>query len=645
MSLGSLTTRAGRSVAVLAGATLLAAALLATPARSAASSLHVSEGGGASFPARALVVSVPGVRSLQPSQVHITENGQPVAGAVVRPLANAGAGDFGVVLAIDTAPTMKGAPLEQAMAAARALAAERTGNQQLGVVTFDSHATVALPLTADPQAITQALARTPAVGHGAYIYNALNVAVQQLAEAKIAAGAVILLSDGASEGAIPQPGHNLTASSVGAAAAAAHAQIYTVGLRDSSFTPERMSLLARVGGGSFIESSSAELSRVFMQIESGLTSAYVVHYRSLAALGHQVAVSVSVDGVPQSATLSYLTPPPPQVGPARRRATPHSFWASTAAVVIVGCGLALLIALALYILIGPHTNSGQLRRRLGEFTASGVVEPEQVIGGAKASPLPRLERLLEKAGWWERFKLEVEIAGIKRAPVELVVFTAIGTLALAVLGGLAFKTPVAPVLILIFVPMAARSRVSLMVRKQRHLFAEQLPTHLQELASTMRAGHSLVQGIASMARSAPEPSHTEWTRVAADEQLGLPLQEAMKPMGERMASEDIGQVALVAALHQRTGGNMAEVLERVADSVRERAELRRELEALTAQARLSRYVVTALPLVVGGAIALLNPGYLRPLFHTATGVTLLFISVGLLIVASLVMRSITDIKV
>ncbi len=76
-------------------------------------------------------------------------------------------------------------------------------------------------------------------------------------------------------------------------------------------------------------------------------------------------------------------------------------------------------------------------------------------------------------------------------------------------------------------------------------------------------------------------------------------QDALTPIAERMDSEDVGQVALVAALHTRTGGNMAEVLERVADSVRERGELRRELRSLTAQARLSRYVVTALPLVVG----------------------------------------------
>jgi tight adherence protein B len=79
--------------------------------------------------------------------------------------------------------------------------------------------------------------------------------------------------------------------------------------------------------------------------------------------------------------------------------------------------------------------------------------------------------------------------------------------------------------------------------------------------------------------------------------------------------------------------------------VRERAELRRELHALTAQARLSRYIVTSLPLLVAGAIALINPGYVRPLFHTPAGVTLLFVAIGMLVVASIVMRAITDIKV
>jgi tight adherence protein B len=636
--------RHGLTRAVLA--TIVVAGALTAPAAAAGvgGSIGLSEGGGATFPARALVLSVPETAALRSSQVHISENGKPVSGAVVRPIADAGAGDFGVVLAIDVSPSMKGAPLARAMAAARALAAQRTGKQELGVVTFDRHATVALPLTDDPRAIAGALARSPSVGSGAYIYNAMTVAVRQLANAKIAAGAVILLSDGASEGARPLPGNSVTASTIGAAATAAHAQIYTVGLRDASYTPERMSLLARVGGGAFIESSSSELAGVFKRIEAGLTSRFVVHYRSRAPLGKRIEVAVTVDGFPQAATLSYTTPPAP-AQPAPARATHSSFWLSTLALVLASGVAGLLLGVALLAVFVPRLRRSGLRRRVGEFTASVTPGTPPTTPASSSRLLLALERLLKRTGWWANFETNVEIAGIEHSPVELVASCALSTLAVAVVAGFAFGTPVLSIIVLVLGPLALVSIVSRRLHKQRDQFAEQLPSHLQEIASTMRAGHSLIAGVGSMAESADEPSRREWTRVIADEQLGMPLEVAMRPLAERMDSEDIGQVALVAALHTRTGGNMAEVLERVADSVRERGELRRELRALTAQARLSRYVVTSLPIVVAGAIALINPHYIRPLFHTTAGVVLVFIAGALLIAASLVMRSITDVKV
>jgi tight adherence protein B len=645
-----VSTRAVRSPglrrAFAAVAVSLLGGVIAAPASCSAAALHVSEGGGAGFPGRSLVVAVPGRSSVSASEIHISENGRPVSGAVATPITKAGAGDFGVVLAIDVSPSMKGAPLDRAMAAARALAAQRTGKQELAVVTFDQSARVALPLTDDPRAITRALAGTPPVGHGAYIYNALTVAVQQLANAKIAAGAVILLSDGASVGATPRPGHNLTASSVGTAASAAHAQIYTVGLRDGSYTPERMSLLARVGGGAFIESSSSQLAEVFTRIEAGLTSAYVVRYRSTAPLGHRIVVVVGVDGVSNTATLAYSSPPPPVRAPSVKPAPTKSFWVSSASLVAVAFAAALLLGLALFALLSTRVRRGGLRGRVGEFTAAPVAEAREVASAPTSPSLPAaIERALQRLSWWPAFQEDVEIARFDRAPTELVTITALVTIAAAALLGFALGTPVPSLLPLVLGPLALRSIVKHRLAKQRDLFAQQLPTHIQELASAMRAGHSLVSGLTSMARSAPEPSHTEWARVLADEQLGRPLEEAMEPLIRRMGSDDIRQVALVAALHQRTGGNMAEVLERVADSVREREELRRELKALTAQARLSRWVVTALPPVVAGAIAVINPSYIEPLFTTSTGVTLLFVAAGLLTCASLVMRAITNIKV
>jgi tight adherence protein B len=418
-----------------------------------------------------------------------------------------------------------------------------------------------------------------------------------------------------------------------------------VGLRDGSYTPQRMSLLARVGGGAFIESTSSQLARVFTQIEAGLTSAYVVHYRSPAPPGHRVTVSISVDGIQQAATLQYTSPGAARLAPGATRASTHSFWTSTLALVVFSFAAALLLSFGFFVLVAPRLFRGRLRRRVGEFTAAGLSNPRQVTEATRSPRVPLVERLLERTAWWERFKGEVAIARIKRAPIELVGFTVIAASAVSVMLGFLLGTIWIAILALLLSPLALRSFVRHRLRRQRDLFADQLPAHLQEVASAMRAGHSLVSGITSMARDAPEPSRTEWRQVIADEQLGVPLDEAMRPIAERMNSDDVNQVALVAALHQRTGGNMAEVLERVADSVRERAELRRELHALTAQARLSRYIVTALPPVVAAAVALLDPSYIRPLFHTTTGVILVFLATGLLVSASLIMRAITDIEV
>jgi tight adherence protein B len=161
----------------------------------------------------------------------------------------------------------------------------------------------------------------------------------------------------------------------------------------------------------------------------------------------------------------------------------------------------------------------------------------------------------------------------------------------------------------------------------------------------MRAGHSLVSGIDTLSESATEPSRTEWKRVVADEQLGVPLEAAIRPLAKRMDCADIEQIALVATLQTRSGGNMADVLERVADGVRERGDLRRELISLTAQARLSRWVITGLPPAMVVILEIVHPSYLTPLFETTTGQILLGLATGLVVLGSLIMRAITNVKV
>jgi tight adherence protein B len=321
----------------------------------------------------------------------------------------------------------------------------------------------------------------------------------------------------------------------------------------------------------------------------------------------------------------------------------HAFWSSTLVLVVVAC--ALPIGLTVALLLSRRQGRGDVRARVGEFVSPAVAPDDAHAGPERLTRmLTRTERSLEGERWWDEFKTKVELARIERPAIEIVYLTA----ASSVIGaGLLFAltgNPVAALPAFLLGPLATRALVNHRLRRQRIRFSDQLPSHLQELAAAMRAGHSMVSGIAVMADGASEPSRGEFRRVIADEQLGLPLSEALGGVTVRMQAKDMEQVSLVAELHHQTGGNMAEVLDRVAEAVRERAELNRELRTLTAQARMSRWIVTALPPMLLIVINLVNPTYLSPLFETGTGNVLLSAAAVMIIGGSLVLGRIVRIE-
>jgi tight adherence protein B len=204
--------------------------------------------------------------------------------------------------------------------------------------------------------------------------------------------------------------------------------------------------------------------------------------------------------------------------------------------------------------------------------------------------------------------------------------------------------PVAALLALA-IPFFVRMFIQRRVAAVREKFAEQLPDNLQVIASALRAGHSLVGALSVVVEDTAEPSRSEFGRVVADEQLGIPLDQSLMRVALRMDNKDVEQVALVASLQRETGGNTAEVLDRVTDTVRARFELRRLVKTLTAQGRMSRWVLSLLPVGLFAIILLINPDYMKPLFTHSSGRILLAISVVMIVTGSLVIRKIVNIKV
>ena len=617
-------------------AAALAVALFAGPA--AAETLELAPAGKPRFPKRAFALTLPSEKSLQAGQVTVLENGREVPKVSV--LAGAATDQLGVVLVIDASNSMRGEAIAGATDAARTLADHRNPNQPLGIVTFNDSATALLEPTTKDTEIGVALTDPPALARGTHIYDAVDAAIGMLEDEGIAGGSVVVLSDGSDTGS------RKSADEVAAAVREAGVRLYTVGLRSPAFRPGPLEDLAAAGGGSYSEASSpAELRQIYDTLGEQLASQYLIRYRSSAGPEQRVDVAVKVAGVPGIATADYMTPALAAGAlPPYERPVEETFWRSTGAVVAVSLMVGGLLALALILLLRPRSRTRSLLDRIEPYAPDTETQGRLSLSAMADRILLSTERSLERTSWWPSVKEGIEIARVPLTPVQVVALTAIGTVVAAWVLVVVTGSPLAALGGLL-TPLVVYSVIRHQLRRERNKFDEQLPDHLQVIASAMRAGHSFVGALSVADEDAPEPVRREFDRAIADEQLGTPIEDALDAVGDRMKSEDMVHVALVAKLQRETGANSAEVLERVAFTLRERQELRRHIRVLTAQQRMARWILTALPIALIFAISAINPEYMEPLWEEPFGRMLLAIGIAGIILGSYILKRLVDIKV
>jgi tight adherence protein B len=615
---------------------LMLIGLLLVPAVAGADAgLKLTPVGKPRFPDRTYALTLPAGSSVDPQRIRVEENGKPVAGRSVSPASHAAA-KLGVVLVIDASNSMAGQPIEDAMEAARAFARHRNSVQPLGVVTFNSEVATLLPLTTDGGTIDDALAAPPPLRRETHVYDGVDAAVSLLARADLAGGSVIVMSDGADTGS------DTRLSEAAARARSEGIRVFSVGLQSSAFRPEPLQDLASGSRGTYSEAGDGhDLAPIYDRLGAELSNEYLVQYRSLQGPSSRVTVQVTVDGV-GSATATYRSP-----AAAVGAAAPYDrndFWRSPFALVLVSLAAGGLVALALVMLFARPG-----RRRLSERLAMFVRTPDADAERARESHglglVPALERGLAHVRGWSAFQEELDIARIKIPAAQIAAITAVATLFVSWLLASASGIPLLGVVGLIGIPVGVRAVVGTLADKQRRLFDEQLADNLQVIASAQRAGHSFLGAMTVSMQDAPEPTKREFDRVLADERLGMPIEDALEGAARRMESRDLEQVILVARLQRETGGNTAEVLDQVAGTARERSELRRLIQTLTAQGRMSRWIITALPVCLLVFVSLLNPGYTQPLFETGGGRLALVIGAVLLTMGSLTIKRIVTIKV
>lgn len=319
--------------------------------------------------------------------------------------------------------------------------------------------------------------------------------------------------------------------------------------------------------------------------------------------------------------------------------------------------VALLVAGAVAAVVYAVTAVFSGRRSRLERQLAGYEAPEQptrpqatagdvlaVESGAMRGAMRVSERVAERTGLLQRAETLLAQANVAIRPAELVFWVPLLAIFLFLLGLVLGGFVLALILgaLGVVLPLAYLGNKR---RSRLRTFEGQLPETLNLLAGAMRAGFSFLQALEAVVQETTDPMQSEFRKVLNESRLGRPPEESLKEVAERMNSQDLLWTVMAIEIQREVGGNLAELLDTVADTMVQRERLRREIRSLTAEGRFSGIVLSLVPPALALVIYAVEPDFIRALFDETIGVIALIAAAFLTLVGWLWIRRIVDIEV
>jgi Flp pilus assembly protein TadB len=316
-----------------------------------------------------------------------------------------------------------------------------------------------------------------------------------------------------------------------------------------------------------------------------------------------------------------------------------------AAAVLIGGGLALaVVALIMRVRTKQRSLAEILDDTMGQAPVPVEVVSESPERGELSALTVRIAGIFGRIDTSGALEKRLDRASIPLRSGEYIVISAGAGLMLAVVAGVLTGTPIASVIALGLVALVAWYLPNYRAGKRIKQIQEQLPDALALMAASVEGGQTFQRAIDMYRRDARPPLAAELDRVMAEVAVGSDLVVALENMAERSGVEDLRWAVEAVRIQQSTGGRLAPILHTLADFMRTRQEVRREVQTLSAEGRMSGYVLFAIPLFLVGALEMKDPGYLNPMLHGA-GLVVLIGTAGLMGVGFLIVRKMVNIKV
>jgi tight adherence protein B len=566
----------------------------------------------------------------------VSENGNPVSGVRVSD-PNTGAN---IALALDTSRSMKGKPLDQALAAARTFTVAKSARDQFTVLSFGDQVSAASPLTTDPTSIAAALRNVSlSTTQGTALYDGLLDGVRTLADAGSGRRVLISLTDG------DDISSTATVAQVIAAAHASDVTIYAIALKSSSFKPVALRRIANATGGGLFRASTSQIKDVYRRIGKDLHRTYLLQFTSSLPT-KRIALTVSAPGASPAST-SFAADGAKTVAPPTLNGNITKFSDTKFANLFLALAVGVVVLLGALLLFRPSSNQ-KLQKRIEGYAQISERRPDRDDGESRSPLFQRLlvatEGLLGRLKYWKHAGFLLQQADMPMRAAELFyiqlgIGAGIGILSMLAIGNVVLS------LILFAVGMVLPYLyVKRKAGKRTKKFESQLPDTLVAVAASLRAGHSFAQAMSTIVKDGGEPAAKEFGRVEAETRLGRSTDDALQAMAERLASRNFEFVVLAVNIQRQVGGSLAEILDMVADTVREREQFSRKVKALTAMGRASAYVLVGMPFFIGSALAAINWTYLSPLFTTSAGHIMLMVGLVMIGIGTLILRKLVNFR-
>lgn len=567
--------------------------------------------------------------SLDEDSVEVLINGTDVA-ATIAPITSSG---IGVTLVIDTSGSMKGVPLASAKRAAADFLATLPSDAKVSVISFGAEAELVHAGT-DPRSQAAIAIDGLAANGETALHDAIALGLDT--QSQVRRPVMVVLSDGGDTAS------DITFEELMSAVGRSDFQIETIALSTEESDAEALVSVAAATAGEMVTASEPDaLDELYAEISRVLVAEYEI-VAPIEGSG-SVPVEIRIEEGAVAASVQFDASLAPSVLPraavvpdqpaALALSTPQPGVLSHAMAPWVGAS-SLLASIAAGIAWLLTRRQPDPYRRFGPKVDTPTYGASGPMAALRQQAISLTDRLVERSNARVSLADKLDQAGLRVRSGEFV----LAAVAAAILGFLLVSLTMG------IVPGLGAGVIGMVVpgawllvrtHRRKRAFQNQLPEIIGLMANTVRAGYSLPQAVTAIAAEVEEPAYSEFRRAQIEVRLGSTLTDALKAMADRMGSVDFVWVADAIDINASVGGDLVEVLENVASTIRERVRLKAQINALTAEGKLSALVLFSLPPGVGVLITILNPEYFEGIFDTPTGFAIVGVGVGLVVVGGI----------